>query len=147
MLSNGFRRVKEFAKEHPIKFTLILLGITVTTISVLILPILGFSAVGPVAGSIAAGWQSSIGLVSAGSLFAFLQSAAMGGAAMAGIVGLGVAGLAIAGTTASTIIRDDQVQYIQNIGTEIGEGITKVGENIVAKAKGLWDFWGKKKLD
>ncbi len=38
--------------------------------------------VGPVAGSIAAGWQASLGSVASGSLFAFLQSAAMGGVAM-----------------------------------------------------------------
>ncbi|OJJ65670.1 hypothetical protein ASPBRDRAFT_49603, partial [Aspergillus brasiliensis CBS 101740] len=41
----------------------------------------GFGATGPVAASLAAIWQSSIGVVQAGSLFATLQSAAMGGAA------------------------------------------------------------------
>ncbi|KAI5121031.1 hypothetical protein M0805_008607 [Coniferiporia weirii] len=49
------------------------------------LNLIGFSAVGPVAGSIAAGIQSVFygGAVQAGSAFAFCQSAAMGGAALA----------------------------------------------------------------
>ncbi|KAF8460812.1 hypothetical protein BDZ91DRAFT_738264 [Kalaharituber pfeilii] len=44
---------------------------------------IGFGAAGPVAGSIAAGWQASIGLVEAGSLFAMLQGIGMAGAATA----------------------------------------------------------------
>lgn len=53
----------------------------------------GFAATGPVAGSAAAAWQSSIGLVEASSLFAWCQSAAMSGAPLNGIFsfGLGVA--------------------------------------------------------
>ncbi|KAG8985004.1 hypothetical protein FRB90_004997 [Tulasnella sp. 427] len=45
------------------------------------LNLVGFSAIGPVAGSIAAGIQSAVygGAVGAGSLFALCQSAAMGG--------------------------------------------------------------------
>lgn len=39
-----------------------------------LLPLLGFTAGGIAAGSAAAGWQSSIGAVAAGSLFAVLQS-------------------------------------------------------------------------
>lgn len=62
---------------------------------------IGFSAAGPVAGSVAAGWQGSIGLVQAGSLFAWCQSAAMGGAAVTGIIAAGASGLtAAAGATA-----------------------------------------------
>jgi hypothetical protein len=56
------------------------------------LPVLGpagFAAVGPAAGSAAAAWQASIGVVHAGSLFAWCQSAAMGGAALSGIVASG----------------------------------------------------------
>ncbi|EPS45692.1 hypothetical protein H072_315 [Dactylellina haptotyla CBS 200.50] len=36
-------------------------------------------AAGPVAGSVAAAWQSSIGVVQAGSLFSTVQSVAMAG--------------------------------------------------------------------
>ncbi|KAG8979719.1 hypothetical protein FRB90_007997, partial [Tulasnella sp. 427] len=64
-------------------------GVLLVTGAVLIAPALavgalglvGFSAIGPVAGSIAAAIQSVIygGAVGAGSLFALCQSAAMGG--------------------------------------------------------------------
>ncbi|RAL67390.1 hypothetical protein DID88_008146 [Monilinia fructigena] len=57
-----------------------------------ILGAVGFSAIGPIAGSTAAAWQSGIGLVEAGSFFAWCQSAAMGGAAGVGIIGTGVGG-------------------------------------------------------
>ncbi|KAG8945995.1 hypothetical protein FRC04_012114 [Tulasnella sp. 424] len=48
------------------------------------LGLLGFSAMGPVAGSVAAGIQASVygGAVGSGSLFAMAQSAAMGGIAI-----------------------------------------------------------------
>ncbi|KAK0224633.1 hypothetical protein EDD85DRAFT_234815 [Armillaria nabsnona] len=54
---------------------------------VIVPPILGwfgFGAAGPVTGTIAAGIQSGIGNVAAGSLFAHLQSMAMGGIISAG---------------------------------------------------------------
>ncbi|KAH9976282.1 hypothetical protein BGW80DRAFT_1167856, partial [Lactifluus volemus] len=44
------------------------------------LGLIGFSAIGPVAGSLAAIIQAGIGNVMAGSLFAIAQSIAMGGA-------------------------------------------------------------------
>jgi hypothetical protein len=70
------------------------------TASVVAVPVLGaagFAATGPVVGSAAAAWQSSIGLVEAGSLIAWCQSAAMGGAALNGIFSFGVAGAGVAG--------------------------------------------------
>jgi hypothetical protein len=73
------------------------------TVPVVAMPIIeaaGFATTDPVAGSAAAAaaWQLSIGLVEAGSLFAWCQSAAMSGAALNGIfnfAGAGVAGVAI----------------------------------------------------
>ena len=62
---------------------------------------IGFSSTGPVAGSIAAGWMSSIasagaGGVAAGSSFAICQSIAMGGSAAGGVLAsLGAVGAAI----------------------------------------------------
>ena len=56
-----------------------------------ILGAVGFSASGPVLGSVAAGWQASIGSVATGSLFAFVQSAGMGGGARGIIVTSGAA--------------------------------------------------------
>ena len=63
---------------------------------------LGFSSSGPMAGSFAAGWMSSIatagsGGVLSGSAYATCQSIAMGGAAAGGglLAGLGAVGAAI----------------------------------------------------
>ena len=60
-----------------------------------VLPALGFGAIGVAAGTAAAAWQSSIGNVAAGSLFASLQSAGA-----AGVAGTTSAGLAAAGGVA-----------------------------------------------
>lgn len=70
------------------------------TASLAAVPLLGAAgfaaATGPVAGTAAAAWQSSIGVVQAGSLFAWCQSAAMGGAAVNGIIACGVTGGSVA---------------------------------------------------
>ena len=58
-----------------------------------ILPAAGFASTGPVAGTLAAIWQSAISVVAAGSPFAIVQSAAMGGVAGTVITGVGAAGL------------------------------------------------------
>lgn len=60
------------------------LGIVGVSLALLILlrcglPVLGFVSGGILLGSFAAGWMSFIGVVAAGSLFALLQSIAMGG--------------------------------------------------------------------
>ena len=141
MFSKGFRRIKKFANERPYRFWLTVSGLTLAGLSACILPILGFSAVGPVAGSIAAGWQSSIGLVSVGSLFAFLQSAAMGGAAMAGIVGLVAGGLTIAGLAALTAVPEDRLHAIKDMGIAVGERVQKMGEDIAGIVKRGWAAW------
>ena len=57
-------------------------------------------------GSVAAAWQSSIGAVSAGSLFTFLQSAGIGGTAAALFVGGGLAETLVAiGATAVAALK------------------------------------------
>lgn len=83
-----------YVREHPWEITFALLSILSISIVPIILPAIGFSAIGPVAGSLAAAWQSSIGIVAAGTPFGFLQSTAMGGAAASIFYGAGVAGLA-----------------------------------------------------
>ena len=70
-------------------------GIALVVFASATLPILGFSSIGPVTGSIAAGWQASMGSVVAGSFFSLLQSAAMGGAAMGVFAGVGALGGAV----------------------------------------------------
>ena len=84
-----------YIHEHPGETVFALLCIVALTTVPIILPAIGFSSAGPVAGSLAAIWQSSIGFVAAGSPFAFLQSAAMGGAAAGWIYGAGAAGLGV----------------------------------------------------
>jgi hypothetical protein len=84
-----------YVGDHPVRFALQVTGAVVSTAALITVPILGaigFSAIGPVAGSVAAGWQASMGIVEAGSLFALCQSAAMGGAAAAGLTTTGVSG-------------------------------------------------------
>ncbi|KAF5874787.1 uncharacterized protein Bfra_003236 [Botrytis fragariae] len=90
--------IGSYIKNHPYRFGFQVLGGAVTIASVVAVPVLGavgFSAAGPIAGSTAAAWQSSMGLVEAGSIFAWCQSAAMGGAAVGGIIGAGVGGAGI----------------------------------------------------
>jgi len=93
-------RIAGYIKEHPVLFGLKVAGGIASLASVLALPILGavgFGVAGPVAGSAAAAWQSGIGLVEAGSIFAWCQGAAMGGAAVNGIVATGIAGAGVVG--------------------------------------------------
>jgi len=90
-----------------VSFTLQAVGVLAMTASVVAVPVLGaagFAATGPVAGSAAAAWQSSIGLIEAGSLFAWCQSATMGGAALSGVFGFGVAGAGVAGVATVPVI-------------------------------------------
>lgn len=84
--------------KHPEQFALIVSGIiliTFASLSPTILAAVGFGPTGPVVQGIAAGIQSSIGSVSAGSAFAILQSAAMGGQAKAIFPLIGMFGAAM----------------------------------------------------
>jgi Interferon-induced 6-16 family len=95
-------RLGKHIKDNPITFGLQALGGTAVVASLVAVPVLGFvgfSAAGPVAGSAAAAWQASVGLVEAGSLFAWCQSAAMGGAAFNGILALGATGAGVVGVS------------------------------------------------
>ncbi|KAF2193606.1 hypothetical protein K469DRAFT_532952, partial [Zopfia rhizophila CBS 207.26] len=86
-------------KAHPVSSGITAVGLGVFGAASLINPALGvagFSVVGPTAGSAAAAWQSSIGLVQAGSFFAWCQSAAMGGAAAGTIMAAQGAGIGVA---------------------------------------------------
>ncbi|KAI0289369.1 hypothetical protein BC826DRAFT_1107084 [Russula brevipes] len=72
---------------------------------------IGFGAAGPIAGSVAAVWQASIGNVAAGSLFAVAQSIGMGGAISSIVTAIGAsvgaASAAAAAGTASTSSGED----------------------------------------
>ena len=81
-----------WVRQNPYQAAGILGGtilIILTIATPAILAAAGFGALGPVGGSLAAAWQASIGSVAAGSLFAILQSVAMGGAALGMLTGIG----------------------------------------------------------
>lgn len=72
----------------------LIFGATITggVIGTMSLPLIGFGFAGVTAGSLAASWQSSIGFVTAGSLFSILQSL---GASGLGILLFGSSGVAL----------------------------------------------------
>jgi hypothetical protein len=73
----------EFGRENPSLVTAGVVGAAATGGFLLVPPLLsvaGFTAIGPAAGSFAASWMSSIGVVQAGSAYGVIQSVAMGGA-------------------------------------------------------------------
>lgn len=66
----------DYIRANPIRFGFQVAGVTVVAGSLVALPILGalgFTTLGPAAGTAAAAWQSSLGIVQAGSLFAWCQ--------------------------------------------------------------------------
>jgi len=103
------QNVKGFAQENP---TLVKAGGAAAVVgggmvlapiaAVGLLSLVGFSSIGPVAGSIAAAWQATYGgSIVAGSIFSLAQSAAMGGIVVAGAGEAIVAGAALAGGVAA----------------------------------------------
>ena len=80
-------------QQHPVLTGIQVAGLTLSAVS--FLAVRCITAMGPVAGSLAAAWQSSIGAVQANSLFAWCQSAAIGGTALNAIRVAGVAGAAL----------------------------------------------------
>ena len=92
-LTNFATSLTHYVHGNPWEAVFALLCVAILLTVPVILPAIGFGALGPTAGSLAAAWQSYIGIVAAGSPFAFLQGAAMGGAAAGWIIGAGAAGL------------------------------------------------------
>src|SRR5438046_95423 len=96
----------EAIRSHPKACAVGTIGLVVTSLPITVpatLGAAGFAATGPALGSFAAAWQASIGSVAAGSVFSWLQSAAMGGALAQAIsaapgVGMGIMGSAALST-------------------------------------------------
>ncbi|CAI6338399.1 unnamed protein product [Periconia digitata] len=80
-------RVRDWVLQHPRETTAIVLAVIIGIVIVIatphILSAVGFTVGGVAAGSVAASIQSGIGLVTAGSTFAILQSAGAGGTGLA----------------------------------------------------------------
>lgn len=113
--------MKNYAKAHPIRTGIQIAGLTLSAASMFTVPVLGFvgfKTLGPAAGSAAAAWQSSIGVVRAGSLFSWCQSVTMGGTALGGIQIAGVAGVAGAALTRVTEIPGLQETFHKLFRTE-----------------------------
>lgn len=102
-----------------------------------ILSALGFGPLGPTAGSIAAAWQSSIGNVASGSLFALLQTISMTSPGIEIPIGIGLAG-------AVFIV----VNYIINNELEKNEELRKFVEEeknkILRAMEGMMAYTGQK---
>ncbi|KAE9370931.1 hypothetical protein N431DRAFT_485032 [Stipitochalara longipes BDJ] len=97
-----------YIQKYPVRFGFQVLGGVTSIASIVALPVLGvlgFGAAGPIAGSVAAGWQSISGLVQVRTLFAWCQSATMSGAALSGILVTGLSGAGIAVAAASQVLR------------------------------------------
>ena len=148
------KRLCAYAKKHPYLFTLQIIGVTLVLISICLLPVLGFGAAGPVAGSLAASWQASMGTVAAGSTFAFLQSAAMGGTAAGLFTGMGVTGAtAVLGPAALQYAQEISraaVSTAKNVGEMVGKTSKKVGDVIGDASKkigGSVSEWMKRKQE
>jgi hypothetical protein len=118
-------KIIEHIRAHPLSSGITAAGIGVLGLASLVNPALGiagFSALGPTAGSAAAAWQSSIGIVQAGSAFAWCQSAAMGGSAAGTIVatqglGAGLTGVALGGMLSGSKDEQAEMRYIWNLFT------------------------------
>ncbi|KAL9112937.1 MAG: hypothetical protein Q9227_002801 [Pyrenula ochraceoflavens] len=121
--------IKEYAAAHPYITGVGMAGATVTGATLLApaaLGAIGFSALGPVSGTLATVWQSSIGVVQASSLFSWCQSAAMGGAALgqihaAGAVGATTMGAAVSPDSAKALLRAGFVVRVEKSPERIYE--------------------------
>ncbi|KAG8532451.1 uncharacterized protein KY384_002328 [Bacidia gigantensis] len=124
------RLTGKYIAAHPVLFGMQCAGTVVGIGAAVALPVLGFAgfgALGPIAGSSAAAWQTSIGVVQGGSLFAWCQSAAMGGAALNGIAAAGATGgIALTSTAAGIVTVDESME----------ERLMKVFEMVCRKAEG-----------
>ncbi|KAK3307397.1 uncharacterized protein B0T15DRAFT_177131 [Chaetomium strumarium] len=95
------KKASNFASKHPAVVAGVVLGTAIAAAPPLVLPAVGFGN-GVAAGSVAAGIQSWMGNVAAGSWFAVCQSAGAGGAGAAVVNGAAqvagaVVGAAVAG--------------------------------------------------
>ncbi|PGG99723.1 hypothetical protein GX51_06176 [Blastomyces parvus] len=103
------RASASYLQENPCQLAT---GIGLMTTSIIATPflwVIGFSPIGPVAGTLATAWQSSIGAVPAGSIFSMCQSVAMGGGVAKAITGIGAAGAGVAAlpVVSKTYIEDN----------------------------------------
>ncbi|KFY32997.1 hypothetical protein V495_08530 [Pseudogymnoascus sp. VKM F-4514 (FW-929)] len=125
---NAPAMVLEWIAAHPGQSALLVVnGVLVFTPAAVTGPLLsqmGFGAAGPVGGSVAAWLQSMLGNVGAPSIFAYLQSAAMGGYGVAAVNGVAQACAVISGGVVSMYSGfTGQIIYTRNmLGWWLGKG-------------------------
>ena len=127
-LLKRLKDISAWIRAHPYRAFGVIGGITILGLTFaipVILEVVGFGALGPVAGSIAAGWHSSLGIVAAGTPFAFLQSAAMGGAAMGVMTGIGALGSAVTIAAALFLKKRTAGGLVSNCKGAVGGAVKK----------------------
>ncbi|KAK7428483.1 hypothetical protein QQZ08_004921 [Neonectria magnoliae] len=124
-----FSKAKDWASAHPIQAAALGTNALIIAAPALIaspaLAVAGFGANGVAGGSIAAGVQSGIGSVSAGGLFATLQSAGAGGygvAAVNGAIRGGAAGMGCLGAQIYEKTRKADPKKAEDEGADGGSG-------------------------
>ncbi|KAH9001180.1 hypothetical protein EDB92DRAFT_1825226 [Lactarius akahatsu] len=99
-----------------------------------ILHALGFSAIGPVAGTAAAAMQAGIGNVAAGSFFAMAQGVAMGGTIPAAFTAIGGGLGGLFGAFFSTRLASEIMRQVRRAASAVVAGIHAAA----AKVAGAW---------
>ncbi|KLJ07286.1 hypothetical protein EMPG_17233 [Blastomyces silverae] len=96
-IAGGILRASgRYFQENPYQLATGTVLIATSIVATPALGVIGFTPIGPAAGTVATAWQSGIGSVEAGSLFARCQSAAMGGVAAKAVTAVGAAGAGVA---------------------------------------------------
>jgi len=125
-------RFGRYVQNNPLRFVLQATTGVISIAALITVPVLGaigFGTIGPVAGSVAAGWQASIGAVEAGSLFALCQSAAMGGAAATGLAVTGAATGVASGVTSVKALLPNSDRLREMFGFAAGKPRRNAGSH------------------
>ncbi|KAJ8112496.1 hypothetical protein OPT61_g5148 [Boeremia exigua] len=114
-----FEKLSNWIMDHTAEAAALLIALAAMPVALAATPamlgLVGFTAFGPAAGSIAAVVQSTTGPVAAGSAFATLQSAAMGGYGVVAVQALVATGAATAaGIAAASFLRSIQGEEDEN---------------------------------
>ncbi|KAJ6540892.1 hypothetical protein DFH09DRAFT_1368526 [Mycena vulgaris] len=118
------KAVMAFIKAHRWEIFWSLATIVGIVLIINPLAVIGFGAMGPIAGSIAAGWQAAIGNVAAGSLFAFLQSVGMVHFVTIPLVGVAVAGGGAVALAKVTGVLQPASRWVQKTATSAWQWLT-----------------------
>lgn len=140
-----------FIKENPIVFAALLIGVSVLIASLITsgavvpaaLDAVGFGVQGPIKNSLAAAFQSKIGAIRAGSIFARLQAAAMRGVKMQEIhrmaaIGFLAAGLKLADSGMQTLGQSPDVEHKE---WKVWQGTSRKNFSL-GEADDMANLWG-----